>query len=706
MMVRGSRPTSFLSLRSVQIAVVAALFAAISGCNGEGTVTVIAPPEPSVKVSGQVKLPGGDLARASSLWRDMFATLVAPVQALFSPAVEPVGSDVEVQLVDVDPEDAIGGSIPDDLPVLATAGTNDNGQYELRLPAGTTADRCRYLVRVGDADDGTLTRAFVFRSDGPVDIDFASETVVRQILNALADGLADDLCDFESGDIALLYQAVLNLPGTIPGDTIAAVNANSDAAVSADAGFQGLLEDAGLPGQLPATRTPTATVAIALTPTRTATSTRVATATETPRPTRTEAATPTRTPSPSVTSTRPTASPTSTAPTASPTRTASLTATSTVVPPTATPTLVPPTATNSPIIIPPTNTVAVPTATSTMTVATATIVAATHTPTRSPTGTATRTPSSTPTQPPVAALDVGSVSGGAGMIVSVPVVLVGTAIVAVSTDIDFDAAVVDVVLVGGAPDCEAAPTLPANKRVVASLPTIGGLPANRKVLRVGVIGVDNNDPIPAGTLLSCRFEINAGAPLGPTALLSSPDASDASGNAVVIDGSDGSITVTASPPSLDLNMVVGTIGESITITGTLRSRGQTVSAVSTDIAVGTAMLDVVLGDDQVPDCVVADAIGGGTVPDKQVFAALVPDEAAAAAGEAEGVSTEVLRVGVVATNNNQPIPDGQVFHCQLAIPGAATPQSVALTHRPEGSSPDGMTVGLLGTPGQISIVEP
>lgn len=689
--IRFSRSISRPWRRPAHIAGVLALLGILNGCNGDGTLTVITPPEQNrgPRISGQVRLPNGELAQAASLWRNLIVSLVQPVQALFSAAVEPVGAGVEVQLIFVDPDLVGDGSIPGDLPVLATSATNDNGQFQVFLPAGTTADRCRYMVQVGDAADGTLTRAFVYRSNGPVEINFASETVVRQILAALADGTAADLCDFESGDIAALYQAVIDAPGTIPGDTVAVVNANSDAAASSDAGFQALLEDAAGPGPLPATRTPTLTVAVPATTTATVTRTRPATATETPRPTRTEGVTPSRTPSPSITSTRPTASPTRTVPPA--------TATSTIVPPTAT----------STVVVAPTSTstVAAATATSTLPVATATVPAATRTATRSATATVTRTPSGTPTQA-TAGLNIGSVSGGAGMIVSVPVMLVGTAIVAVSTDIELDAAALDVVLVDGHPDCEAAPTLPANKRVVSSVPSIAGLPTGRKVLRVGVVGVDNNDPLPAGTLFSCRFEISVDTPMGALALLNTPDASDALGNVVAINGSDGTVTVTAAPPSLDLDMVVGTVGEALTISGTLHSRGQTISALSTDIAVGTAMLDVVLGDDQVPDCMVDDAIGAGTTPNKRVFAALVPDESAAAAGAAAGVSTEVLRVGVVATDNNQPIPDGHVFHCQLAVPGEATPQRVVLTHRPEGSTPDGMTVGLRGTPGEISIVEP
>lgn len=688
MMGCWSRVISSPWLRRVQLTVVLMLVAVLHGCDGEGTLTVIAPPEGmrGPRISGQVRLPNGDLAQ-SSVVDEVVAFLVQRVQALFSATVEPVGSGVEVQLVYVDPDDAVGGSLPSDLAVLASGLTNDNGQYQVFLPFETTADRCRYMVQVGDAGDGTLTRAFVFRSDGPVDIDFASEAVVRQILAALADGVADDLCDFESGDIATLYQAVLAIPGAVAGDSIAAVNNNANAAVTADSTFQTLLEDAALPGPIPPTRTPTATVAAVATATFTVTRTRTGTPTESPRPTRTEGATATQTPTASSTGTRP--------PTPSPTVT-------TVVTATPTNTVPPPTATNTPIIVVPTNTVPPPTATNT-TVPTGTAPPATSTPTRSATHTATPSPSLTPTLSG-ARLEVGNVSGGVGMIVSVPVVLVGTSIVAVSADIEIDTSVLDVVLTQGSPDCSAAPTLPPNKRVVASLPT--GLPAGQRVVRVGVIGTDNNDAIPGGTVFTCRFEIDAAAPLGPTALLITAGASDALGNAVGIAGSAGSVNVIASPPSLDIDMVVGTIGESLTISATLHSRGQSVSALSTDIAVGTAMLDVVLGDDQEPDCVVAEAIGSGTTPNKQVFAALVPDDAGNAVGGGAGTSLEVLRVGVVATDNNQVIPDGQVFTCQLAVPSSATPHTVALTHRPEGSSPTGGTVGLSGTPGQITIVEP
>lgn len=677
--------------RRLRFVVAFMLLVVVGGCDGDGTLTVIEPPEGTrgPRISGQVKLPDGDLAQ-TSIVDQVYAFLVRRVQALLSPAVEPVGAGVEVQLVYVDPDEAADGSIPSDLPVLSSALTNDNGQYQVFLPFETTADRCRYMVQIGSAGQGTLTRAFVFRSDGPVDIDFASESVVRQILAGLADGVASDLCDFESGDIATLYRSVLAIPGTVPGDTIAAVNNNANAAVSADSGFQTLLEDAALPGPIPPTRTPTATVPAVATATFTITRTRTPTPTESPRPTRTEAGTPTRTPTASATGTR--------QPTASPTVTSAATAT-----PVATNTVAP-TATNTTVIVVPTNTVAPPTATNT-TVPTGTVPPQTSTPTRTFTRTPTQTASLTPTQSG-ARLEVGKVSGGAGMTVSVPIVLVGTSIVAVSTDIEIDDNLLDIVLVQGKPDCAAAPGLPASKEVVASVPTIPGLPAGRRVLRVGVIGTDNNDAIPGGTLFACRFAISATAPLGPTALVNTADASDALGNPVGITPVAGSITVIAAPPSLDLDMVVGTIGESVTISATLRSRGQTVSALSTDIAVGTAMLDVVLGDDQEPDCVVAETIGSGTTPNKQVFAALVLEELGGALGEGTGEVREVLRVGVIATDNNQIIPDGQVFRCELGVPSSATPQTVSLTHQPEGSSPTGTSVGLSGTPGEITIVEP
>jgi hypothetical protein len=674
--------------------VVLLLASVLGGCDGEGTVEVIAPPgqQPGPRVTGQVRLPNGELARAATNWERIVTVLSQPVQALFAPSVEPVGSGVTVELVFVDPAEANDGELPGDLEVLATAQTNTNGQYQVNLPANTNADRCRYMVQVGDAADGTLTRAFVYRSNGPVDINFISETVVRQILAALGAGAAEDLCDFESADIGALYEAILAAPGTIAGNSIAAVNAASNAAVTADPALQDLIDDASLPGPLPATPTPTATVEGAATATltativltRTPTTSQGPTATETVRPTRTEGATPSTTPSRSRTGTAPPTTPTAT-------NTVAPTATSTG----------PPTATGTSVVVP-TNTVPPPTVTHTSSVVTPTVPPPTNTP-QLPTATVTRTPS----QVSGAALNVGVASGSAGMIVSVPGALVGTGIAAVSTDIEFDTALVDVVLNNGDPDCEGAPSLPGNKRVVASLPSVAGLPAGHRVLRVGVIGTNNNDPLPMATLFNCLFAINGNAPLGNIPLLNAPDASDALGNAVAIMGTDGTITVTTAPPSLDLNMVVGTAGEAVTISATLHNRGQVFSALATDIAVGTAMLDVVLGGDQTPDCIVDAAIGPGTALNKEIFAALVPAGSGAGAdGDASGASTEVLRVGLIARNNNTPIPDGVVFHCDLAVPGGTASQIITLTHTPEGSTPDGMIAGLQGGPGEITVVQP
>src|SRR5262249_36199280 len=99
----------------------------------------------------------------------------------------------------------------------------------------------------------------------------------------------------------------------------------------------------------------------------------------------------------------------------------------------------------------------------------------------------------------------------------------------------------------GKPDCTidpsiAAPDTAASKTLVASLPTVGGLPANVKTLRVGIFGSDNANPIPDGPLYTCKFTIAAG-PTGTIALTNILGASDPNAMPVNVSGTNGTITV-------------------------------------------------------------------------------------------------------------------------------------------------------------------
>jgi hypothetical protein len=660
-----------------------------AGCNGEGRIDISGPPSQphGPDVTGQVQLPNGQLAQVNSLWPRLHGALVPPAHGLFVGSVRPVGPGVEVQLVLVGDGDVVDGEIPGPLAVIDSAETNGNGQYQLFLPQGGDPNACRHMVQVGRAGDGTLTRAFVYRA-GPVDINFASEATVRAILAAL--GPEASLCNFESNEIGALYESALAAAGAIPGDTVEEVNANAEAAVAADADFQALLAAAALPGPLPPTHTATATSIVSPTPSATPAGTATST------PTRTPTLAPTATPGP----------PTATA-TPRPTSTPVPTRTSTTSPePTST---APITATNTPPIAP-TNTPPIgPTNTPPIGPTDTPPIAPTDTPPIMP-GTSTPVPTTTPTQPtptstPVtgASVDLGTVAGMAGMTVSLPVTLVGTGIVAVANDIEFGTDSLDVVMVDGRPDCEPAPAISGNKRVVAGTPPITGLPAGRKVLRVGVIGVDNNDVLPSGLLYACRFAISVDAPMGPLTLLNTPDASDALGNAVAVGGSDGTITVTPAAPSLNFNVVVGTAGETVTVTGTLAGRGQVISALATDVSIDDEVLGVVTNPDQTPACVADEGIGLSSDLDKEVFAAVLP---ATAGDGGSGTPGRILRVGLVARSNNAPLPDGPMFHCQLAIAETAPPQVAVLEYDAEGSTPDGMSVSLAVGTGLVVIVEP
>src|SRR5262245_27004222 len=448
--------------------IVAGMLAAslMMGCNGEGKVDIITPGGPSQgpQVSGQVQLVNGELSR-NSILQYLIAALSAPVKALTAANVEPVGAGVQVQLVLVTADDASDGSIPADLPVITTVNTNAGGQFQLFLPANTSADTCRYLLRVGDEADGTLTRAFVYRDEtGPVDINFRSEAVVRLILGSIADEEADSLCNYEPNEIEALYDAVTALPDEVVADTIAGVNAEATALAAADPFIADLIINFAQPGppQPTATQTPEGPRSVTPTPTFTPTGTR--TATNRPTSTLTEGPTPTETPRP--------------------TRTEEPTATRTQAQPTNT---LGPQPTNT--LPQPTNTVPQPTNT---------LPQATATPTTIP-ATVTATPTVELTTTPTIALpevNVGTVVGTAGMIVDVPVILVGTAIVgtavtdvgddlvvgtavvAVANDIQFDTTRVEVVQTANGPDCEVAAALSGSKQVVASLPDIAGLPAD------------------------------------------------------------------------------------------------------------------------------------------------------------------------------------------------------------------------------------
>jgi hypothetical protein len=658
------------------------LVALVAGCGGNADVSVkfppTQPPGPGSAVSGQVRLPRGQVASAQPSLLRRFAALALPQAEAISGNVIPVGSMVHVQLVRVAPEDIVDGVIVSSH-LLAQADTDGNGNYALSVPDGLSEDDCaggRLMVQVGQAQDGTLTRAFVFSLTVPVDIYYNSEAVVRLILGKVAAGTP--LCNYSANDVLNLLIAVEDAPGVAAGATVAAINGSALALAASDVGVQQTLNEAGANPTATATRRPTSTPTPVISPTPTPTTvpptvTRTNTISTPATPTLTKTPTTTTTPTITATPTGPSPTPTNTnTPSNTPTTTA--TPTPTTPPPTNTPTLtltpIPTsTITNTPTVsFTPTNT---PTVTDTPTL----------TPTRTPTHTNTPTVTLTPNAVQV---DLGSVNGGAGMTVALPAALVtnGSLVSALSNDIEFDPALVDVPLVSGKPDCSIDGRLAGSKQLILGFPS--GAPVGKKILRVGVIG-DNNTAITAGVLYSCHFAINADTPAGMLTLNNTPGASSPSGDSVTALGSAGHIQVSAAPPAFGLGSVNGTAGNPVSIAGSVQRRGQALAAVAMDIQFDPSKLSVMLDGQNNPECTVDAA-------NKSVFAKLLDSD-----------SMKLLRVGVVSPDNNTQIADGAAFHCTFVVAEGTSGQTIVLGNTPDAASPDGMQIGVGGGNGMIMV---
>jgi hypothetical protein len=737
--------------RRARRAVSAIVLLVVASCGGDAGLSFDRPDdEVGPTVSGQVQLPNGDLARRPSLMRRLASFVVQRARALVADNLAPAGPNIPVFLFDIASNDVVDGEIRTG-DVVFEGGTDHSGRYAVELHARTDENTCRYLLQIGSQNDGTLTRAFVFSTSEPIDINLQSEAAVRLILAEIGAGRAD-LCDFSAAEIAAIYAAIDQSPAVVTGDTVEELNASAEVAAAGDPGVQNAIAaaiDQPPPPSPTATDTPVAVPSMTATPTSTRTATRAAentftvtasrtatqarTTTPTERPTRTfpieMTNTPTATPvststaTPTETRATPTDTPETTAtetetPVATATETETSVATQTETPtgtPTSTPTPSPTqpstptrsspftvTRTATPPATPtPTTDGTTPTGTATVP-ATATATATrTSTPTSPPPSSATPTVTATPTLGVAPEVNIGlfgappgALAGTAGATLSVPVSLLtnGASIAAVSNDIVYDASVLDVEMVQGVPDCSVAPALAGTKQIVARVAALDG---TSKRLRVGLLGRDDQDELSDGNLYHCRFRIDLGVAAGSTALQNQPAASSPSGAAVAVTGASGNVAIAAAGATLALGTGTAAAGGMVDVVASLQPNGAELSAVATDIRFDPALLDVV-EDGGVPDCTADDAIGAGSELRKEVFAAL---------READGSETRVLRVGLAARENNTPLPDSgaavAVFRCRFMV--AAGSGTIVLDHAPSGSDPSGLEVGVSGAPGTIVV---
>jgi hypothetical protein len=640
-MIRGGllRPYAWLGLAATLL---------LASCGGESSVSVGVPTDNNgPTISGTVSMPNGQVAAAPSALERLAEAVVTRVEALVSGTVRPVGSGVTLRVREIGPENIVGGRIKGGR-VTFTGTTGNGGAYAIKLPTGTSPETCRYMLEVGSGD--TLTRAFV--DDLHVDIDFQSEAAVRLVLDEIR-RKTTTLCALAADDLRNIRTAVVNSNREVFGDSASAVNAAAFAAASADPNVQAAIDVAlGAPTPLPTT---TNTAPPTLTATAVPSATQTVPPTSTVPPTRTNTTVPTRTPTSVVPPTN-TSVPTRTN-TAGPTSTATTVPTNTSVP-TSTLTSVP-TATHT---VAPTNTAA-PTNTEAPT-ATATPIPTNTVPTNTAVPTATVTPEAS-------SVDVGVVLGTAGAEVVVPVTFTnrGGGIAAVSTDIEYDAEALAVVISGGKPACTIDSRLASSKQVIASVAEIGG---EAQRLRVGVIGLDNNQVISSGVLFSCRFRIAIDAPASIT-LLNTPEAASQQAAPVAVVGTDGRIDVSAAPATLALS--AGTA-----------ATGATLAAVATDIRFDAEGLEP---DGATPCAVSAAAAAAGKT---LLYTSLAVD-----AQDRAGV-----RIGVIDRDGAAALADGAVFTCRFRVLAASG--SISLIHQPEGATPAAAPVALAGAPGAIEVV--
>lgn len=221
------------------------------GCGGDAGLSINTPTGQCVggsgpQIEGVVRMPDGQVARADSAV-ERFASVVWSRALAISGDVLPVGAGVKVDLIELRQEDVENGTEPGAVEVTTT---NENGQYCIRLPGGTDHNVCRYVLQVGNADDRTLTRAFLFSSTEPIDIDFQSEATVRLILAEIPPAT---LCDFSPDEIRNIYNAVRIAPGTATGEDADEINAVASSIAAADP-----VVDAALAAAFDRPRTPTA----------------------------------------------------------------------------------------------------------------------------------------------------------------------------------------------------------------------------------------------------------------------------------------------------------------------------------------------------------------------------------------------------------------------------------------------------------------
>jgi hypothetical protein len=673
--------------------------ASTAGCGGSASsdVTVPKPPPPAGPVvSGTVSLPNGKLALLDRSIMERFAALVIEkAEALVATNVKPVARNVAVLLSLQRPDG--------NLQTFDTFYTNDQGGYILTLPSGTSEDTCRFVVSVGSGE--TLTRAFVFSTVKPINIDYVSETAVGLIMDQVNQGA--DLCEFSVGEIEQLGTMIRNLPGIVTGADVFETNRNALVAAASDPDIEAFVQAAGgvptpVPTQTPLAPTDTPTVGTpSVTPTVTITKTRVPT--NTPANTPTFTVTRTITPIPTVTQTR-----TLTATVTKPPATATATPTNTATPP--------PTSTQSPTVpisldtngsnavsIAPLDIDFQPAVLSfdscTSAVSGKTITAGLQSATRLTITLLDNVPDGESTVLPLGTIIncTFTISAGAGA-GSTPLTFVR----AVTSDVDSNE--LNATGTSGAVSVTApatnTPTLtptPVTTPATVTARLSSGISASDTSLPLDDISQfpDSGTVMIGQELISYNGkQASAGAAAGQPGMLLNVQRG-VNGTTPQAHGADDIVALIPAGTSVNVGSANGSPDSNVTIGVTLVTGGAQVAATSNDIVYDSTQVDVALNGENEPDCTINPAIAPGTAASKSLSVGQPTSPATA----------KILRVGVLATANVNLIPDGSLFTCNFHILGGATLGVKTLANTPRASDASRNLIPVSGTDGTITVVQ-
>ncbi len=215
-------------------------------------------------------------------------------------------------------------------------------------------------------------------------------------------------------------------------------------------------------------------------------------------------------------------------------------------------------------------------------------------------------------------------------------------------------------------------------------------------VRVVILSFFNDTAIPDGPLFSCEFEVQPGASEGVNGLVNQSAVSDADLNDIDAISGNGSITVTAPAAVLSLSTASGPAGGQVQITGTLSGGQNGFAAVAGDISYDASLVQIVRNAPDDVDCTIAAGIGAGTDADKYVDAQILGTEG----------GIETVRVAVLALENLNPIPDGEVFTCTFSIDAGATEGDVNLALDADAADLAGQDVALGEEDGTITVSSP